>query len=501
MLSYWPLLLALFGPLITAAVVCIPELGRAIRGTDCGWALGILQTRLTLFDPRALNLEHAQQPFVLNSNGDPRFKMPQGASFGTCGVGIDIAPAPRSMGSWGSLISEAGSIFIRCARQGLGGTSELGHFKIIVVDAGQGMQNLRGTCMSPTPSAGLPLLWQMKERFCGFRSVAALFPSPNTSQLPLPPSSLFPMGLVMDIAAWVPYRVRGQWVWNADTWSPIIGNALNQAASRAIWVLVAGGGPRGSDPSLPPFSRTIPRVMGAAWFRQQNQPLRHVRGAWGARGATWIPLTGDLADLQSLINNFDWLLVEIGTANEGADDTVIPRFGPLQPSVPRSTQAQQPVPGSGQRPPFGFQGRTFYPASQQGQTINPGSGRGRGQTFNLVPGQGQRQLFGPGFGQGRIFNSQGGMSYSGLRQGQSFLPVLPGIGQPRISADTNQTAAASIDRLRATASVEGAQQSVGAVETAPEASSDNLSTSTLSDDDDDDGTRPSKRPRPATSQS
>ena len=467
MLPRWLFVVNLFCSFTTAAVTCSAELGNAIRGADCGWALGILQTRLTLLDPQNQNLEHAQQTFMLNSNGDPRYKMPQGASFGTCGIGIDIAPALRSVGSWGSLIVGVEAILAICSGQRLGGMNQLGQFNILIVDAGQGMRNLVGTCMSPTPAPGLPLLWQMKERFCGFPTVAALLRPPDVSQLPVPPPSLFPLGLALNVVNGVPYRVRGQWIWNTDTWSPIIGNALNQAAPRAIWVLVAGGGPGQAGPNPPPFSRTIPRVMGSAWFGRLNQPPRRILGAWGAHGGNWMPLTGDLANLQPLIDSFHWLLVELESSNQAAADTAIPSFGPLQSSGTY-------YPGSG----------AFYPGLGQGQSSNPRLG----QSSNPRLGQ----SFNPRLGQGRTFHA-GLVPRPGQRR--NAVAQVPRIGQAWSPANTRQTATATVYRPATIASAEGTRQSIRVADLAADAFSDNPSTSTASNDDD--FARLSKRPRPA----
>ena len=514
MFPYWPLLVTFFSSLTAAAVLCDAELGTAIRGVDCGWALGILQTRLTLSDARTQTLEHALRPFVRNSLGDPRYVLPQGASFGTCGIGIDVSAASGSVGSWGSLISGVTAIVSRCLGQGLGGINQFGHFEIIVVSAGQGMQNLVGTCMSPTPTYGLPLLWRMKERLCGFPRVAALFRSPDTSQLPASPRSLFANGLALDVISGVPYRVRGQWVWNAETWSPIIGDALTQPAARAIWVLMTGGGPQLFGPTPPPFSRTIPRVMGAAWFQQQNQPPHRLSGAWGARGPTWVPLTGNLVALQALINDFDWLLVELEGSDPATDGGTIPTFGPLQFSAPHPTQVRPaipPVPLWGQGRPSGAQWRPFSPGSGQGQTFDQGLGLGRSVN--------------PGLGQGRTSNFQSRISSSGLGQGQRF--VL-GLGQAQIPVVSNQMGTATIDRSQQINSVHRPRQSIGSTWAAASSHGGYESSGSASGPlvpmrnpaalpvfpmsvasvlfsqpqprttSEDYGTRPSKRPRPAT---
>ena len=136
----------------------------------------------------------------------------------------------------------------------------------------------------------------------------------------------------------------------------LYGNVLSQQSSRAVWILLAAGGPRSSEAIPTPFSRTIPRVIGPAWFRRQDGtgPLLRIRGAWGARLFTWIPLTGNLANLQPLIDNFNRLLIELGDPDQ-AGGTTMPRLGqpyiPMPRFVPALGRVGVFMPGLGQAQP------------------------------------------------------------------------------------------------------------------------------------------------------
>ena len=414
MLPKWLLLAALTYSL-TAAIICDPNLGRTIRPGDCRLALAILLARLTLSGPRSIVFDNVPHAFLLNA-GDPRYSMPQGSSFGTCGIGIDIAPAPRATTSWEEIAQRVQSLITTCSRQGLGGTAVFGQFTVMIVDTGQGMRNLAGTCMSSSSSQALPLLWQMKERLCGFQTLAPLLPPPDSSQLPAPPA-LFPMQLVASTSDWPPYKVRGQWVWNANVWSPILGNGLNQPSTSAAWVLLTCGGPqRTSNVHATPIYRTVPRIMGTAWFRQQTaNPPRRIRGAWGAQAYNWTPLTGDLTNVQLYIDNFDWVLVELDNPGQ-AGAAAMP-----------APQARISVPAL--RPPPQLFGQARAPA--------PGPGQAQVAALVLPP----LRLPAPGF------------SASGLRG-----------GQPR--GGTNLRGASRLDSAQTSQSAEGSRQIAGAAEAA-----------------------------------
>ena len=345
-------LAALIG-LLNASIICDVNLGQTIRPGDCEWAFDILIAKLYLSDPLTSVFGGAQRTFTLDS-GDPRYSMPQGSSFGTCGLGIDIAPTTSASTTWTEIALRIQSLTSRCPRQGLGGTAAFGQFTVMIVETGQGMRNLIGTCMSPSPARPLPLLWQMRERLCGFQYLAPFLIMPDRSYLPAPPA-IFPTGLAIDSRAWPPYRVRGQWIWNANVWSPVLRNTLNQAGASAAWILMTGGGPQSSGSvHMAPFSRIIPQIMGATWIWQQTNHLpRQFYGAWGSHAFAWIPLIGDLTNVQHYINTYDWLLVVTGdhdpgvTMPAGQSQTRAAALGNTS-SNQSFGQAQAPASGSGQ---------------------------------------------------------------------------------------------------------------------------------------------------------
>ena len=466
MLYKWLLLAAFFGTL-NATITCDPSLGRAIRAGDCGWALEIFKSRLMLSDPRNSAFQNAQRTFIHHS-GNPQNSMPQGVSFGNCGIGVDIAPATHATSSWAEVALRLQNLINACSTQSLGGTNVFGQFTALIVDSGQGMRNLAGTCMSPNPSFVLPLHWQMKERLCGFQHLTPNLPPPDTSQLPAPPT-LLPMSLTITTHNWPPFKARGQWIWNANVWSPILGNGLTQPLGRTVWILLTGGGPQpNSNTHLRPFSRTVPRIMGAAWIQQQNggPPLR-IRGAWGARAYNWVPLTGSLASVQLYINNFDWVLVETGIPDQ-AGGTTTP-----------AGQAPIPVPGQGQssRPPLSGQVRAPAPGLRQAPIPLLGMG-----SAARLPLPGQVRAPRPGSGQARP-------------------PAVLGLLGPSLQGLLNRTGpslivSTSLDPAQATESAEGSRQTAEAAGVAPETAEEvgqNPSGSTITDDADgsnrDDATR------------
>ena len=422
MFPKWLLLASLF-KLLEAVTVCDPILGSAIRGVDCAWALAILEARLTLSNPRDLHFENNLHAFALNS-GDPRYSMPQGASFGSCGIGIDIAPTAQATASWAALALRIRSLMSTCSIYGLGGTDVFGLFTVMIVDTGQGMRNLAGTCMSPNSSNALPLLWQMTERLCGFQTLAPLILPPDTSRLPAPPMP-FPTGLNVNNPTWPQYRARGQWIRNANAWSPILGNALDQPHARAMWILLTRVGPQRSFyVPRPPFSGTVPRVLGAAWIHRQTDGLRlPIGAAWGAHAANWMPLTGDLSNLQLFIDSFDWLLIVLGQPDQ-AEGMPIP-----------ARQARIPMPG------FGYSPRPLMFRPIRNPELNVGQTR--------VPTTGSRAM---------------------------------GLGGRRYRVETNLTAATRLDPAQATRSAEGSQQTAGTAGAAADIVGDNPSITTISED-------------------
>ena len=315
-LPKWLIIATLYSPFATA-IICDPSLGTSINAQDCLIAVRVLTTRVRLHSPQDTNFNDAQV-FVHNSNGDPRYSMPQGAQFGSCGVGIDITNVRSAVSSWSQLTHQMRGLAAACpegsstlGQRGQGGLAQFNGFSIIIVDPGQGMRNIVGTCMATRPPHTVPLHFQLTERICGFQSVAGLIPQPDTAQLPTPPA-LFPLGLGLNNQGWISYRVRGQWLWNTDAWSPIFGNVFEPPMiTRRLLVLLSGGVPQ-ITAQLAYFSRIIPRVMGPAWIQQPNGARWHFHGAWGARGSSiWLPVLGDMTNLQAVINRYDWVLIEL----------------------------------------------------------------------------------------------------------------------------------------------------------------------------------------------
>ena len=219
----------------------------------------------------------------------------------------------------------------------------MGQFIFIVVDPGQGMRNIVGTCLIPRPPHTQGVVWRLAERLCGFQSVAQLFPIPDTSQLP-PAPALFPLGVTFSNVGIATYRVRGQWLWNADAWSPTIVNPFTTRLNvRQLWILMTAGNlqPFALAQAPPPFSRTIPRVMATAWIRLQQNSRFNFRGAWGSRASTWVGLSGDLTNFQGLLASYDWLLIELGVDMNPSISITMPS---LQQASPTATNVYALLP-------------------------------------------------------------------------------------------------------------------------------------------------------------
>ena len=346
MLLKWLLLAPLFGSLANAVVHCKADLGTSIRPLDCLFAKVILYTKLSLSNPGDTNYFGALHSFTIDSLGDSRYRMPQGASFGSCGLGIDITPARSATTSWAVVFAQFDMLILGCPNShltpGRGGLAIMGAFNIFVVDPGQGMCILAGTCMAPNPSrqTPLPLLLELAGRYRGFQRVAASrLLQPVTTILPAPPA-LFHLGSTITTPNWPQYRIGGQWALNTDVWSPIfMGTALLTTHPRPVFILLTAV--RSSPGQPTPFSRNFPRPMGAAWFRVNGNLIR-VRGAWGARGSIWHPLTGDLTNLVSFVRIYEWVLVELGESNQAERSTLPDLRQALHIVVPNQGQVTSP---------------------------------------------------------------------------------------------------------------------------------------------------------------
>ena len=325
MLFIWLFLITLLGSPINA-VSCNAHLGTLIQPQDCLFAKAILYTKLLLSHPGNVNFMDTQQTFTTDVIGDYRYRLPNGASFGSCGLGVDLAPSRQTIASWTQFFAQVDTLIHGCPGShlapGRGGIHIIGHLNLVVVNPGQGMCYLAGTCMAPNPARNRPLslIVEMAARYRGFQRVAASrLLQPVTTILPAPPV-LFHLGSALTSPIWPQYRVAGQWVCNTDVWSPmILGNALLTAHIRPVFVLLTAGRVTAAQPN--PFSRNFPRSMGAAWFHVQNQIPIQVRGAWGARGSIWHPLTGDLTNIQLLVRTYEWVLVELGDTDQAGPST------------------------------------------------------------------------------------------------------------------------------------------------------------------------------------
>ena len=312
------LLAATFFFLHTNAQDCIPALGTTIRASECAVALNVLFSKLVvsgLSTPQRSSFASATRIFTHGQTADSLSKMPQGAQFESCAVAIDINPQVPAAAKWVDLLQRLHSLIAACpggrgtlppGRRHLGGTWVQGAFVFLVVDPGNGMRNIQGTCMSPRPPHTMTLLGIVTERVCGFQHLALHAPMPDRTQLPPAPN---PLPLVVNFSGRrmvLPYRAKGQWVWNADVWSPLLINAFRVNRSvRSTWILVIGDSPNAL------FSRTVPRAMATAWVHVNNGVRRNLLGAWGSRASTWMPLSGDISYLGRLLPNWDWILLEL----------------------------------------------------------------------------------------------------------------------------------------------------------------------------------------------
>ena len=359
MLLQWLLITTLYSFFVDATE-CNTMLGTAVRATDCQIALNLLITKLKLYPPQN-SFESVHHTFTLRYHGDPRYEMPQGAQFESCGIAVDMSHSTTALARWNDLFGQFGSLIAGCPGGrathppsiGLGGTSTLGSFIFMVVDPGQGLRNIAGTCMTPRPPHAMGVVWHVAERLCGFQNVAQLYKAPDTSQLP-PVPALFPIGVTFDRAGWSGYRVRGQWLWNADVWSPTVGNPFSHRMNvRRMWILMTAGTYHGIPIDPAPFSRTIPRAMSSAWIRQQHGPPIQFLGAWGSRTSTWFTLSGDLSNIQAYLQANDWILIELGAgANEPTTTTTISPEQTLATATEGSMllqQGQTPVANSNDR--------------------------------------------------------------------------------------------------------------------------------------------------------
>ena len=314
----WPLTASLC-LLRTYAQDCTPVLGTTIRQSDCGIALTLLLSKLVisgLSSPNRISFSRTTRVFAHSQTGDPLTRMPQGAQFESCAVAIDINPQVPAVANWGDLLRHLQSLVTACVggratnppgRIHLGGTWVRGAFVFLVVDPGDGMRNIQGTCMSPRAPFSMTLLGTVTERVCGFQQLALHAPMPDRTQLPPAPNPLPMFVNFQGRLMLLPYRARGQWVWNADVWSPSLTNTFRVGLGiRRVWVLIIGNSPRAL------FSRTVPRTMAAAWFNVDNGVRRNLLGAWGSRASTWVPLSGDISYLGRLLPSWDWILLEFG---------------------------------------------------------------------------------------------------------------------------------------------------------------------------------------------
>ena len=364
------LLLATLFSSLTNAINCNADLGTSIRPLDCEFAKAILYTKLGLSHPADVNFMNSQRPFTIDAGGDPRYHMPQGASFGTCGIGIDITPARAASASWTQLFSGIDTLVTACpgsqATPGRGGLLIFGPFNLFVVAPGAGSCMIAGTCMAPNPirTQPLPLLLELAGRYRGFDRVAASrLLQPATTLLPAPPA-LFHLGFSLTSPWWPQYRIGGQWVCNTDYWSPMIkSNALLTTHPTPVFILLAAFRATAGPPSS--FSRNFPRPMASAWFRIHNANPILVRGAWGARGLLWYPISGDLTNVQLLVRTYEWVLVELGSSSQTG--------GPTSPG----TRQQLASAAANQGQAASFPGpQTSGPMAGQQQAAGPSGGAG-----------------------------------------------------------------------------------------------------------------------------
>ena len=457
MLFTWVLPVLLYSTLTNAAVTCDFSLGAAISGFDCDLAMDILITRVQnsqFFPPYRRISPDGPETFVLHSHGAPTNSMPQGAQFGSCGVGIDIAPDRTAAASWPNIVTHYRQLRDACpkggsdpARPGPGGILNSGSFTFMIVDPGRGMHNLIGTCMTPNPPHALPLFWQLRERLCGFDSISALLQRPDTSQLPASPAIL-PQRSPYHPGSFS-FQSSGQWLWNADAWSPIASAVFTRRKHTTVWVLLTGAT---SQPA--PFSRTIPLAIGTAWFQPPHGPQElsqspiYLLGAWGARGSSWTGLTGDCTNMQSLLRRFDWILIKQGNPSSA--------------------------------------GGTTAPASQQAPTGNMQSRPGRSRVLFPLP------IPNPPTGN---MQSPAGQSREASGAGSDNPPISLESDdldqQSRDDGPFGSEQAAGSDQGVGLDQPAGSDQAAGS--TPPPPLSNPPESSTASEDD---GARPSKRPRP-----
>ena len=323
MLLQW-LLLTIMYYLPANAVTCEPMLGTSIRTSDCHIALNLFISKLKLIPPYNA-FETVPNTFARHHLQDARYDLPQGAQFESCAIAVDLS-VQDNMGvvaTWRQLFLNLVMLISRCPdgegnptnRLGLGGTISLGPFVLLVVDPGPGMRNVLGTCMYPRPPQAQNVLWHLTERLCGFQTVSSLWPAPDRSQLPQAPA---PFDIIVTFGSGGPvvYSARGQWIWNGDVWSPSVGNAfLRRVEVRHMWVLITQGFQHNIPLTPPAFSRTVPRVMAAVWAQLPNGVRVSLRGAWGSHRGNWLPLAGDISNMQQRLQQWDWVLVEFGSAD------------------------------------------------------------------------------------------------------------------------------------------------------------------------------------------
>ena len=324
MILRWLLQITLY-QLFVNALVCEPMLGTTIRTSDCQIALNLFISKLKLTPPYN-DFETIPHVFARHHPQDAKYDLPQGAQFESCGIAVDLTAdtTQGAVATWRELLLSLVTLVAQCPggsagpshTLGLGGTSSQGPFLLLVVDPGPGMRNIMGTCMHPRAPQNQNLLWRLAERLCGFQAVSAVWPAPDRSQLPLPPA-LFPIRVAFGGGGMINYRARGQWMWNGDVWSPSIGNPFTRRMQvRQMWLLITSGVQHGVVWTPPAFSRTVPRVMAAAWARFANGVRIDFRGAWGSSGSNWVPLAGDISNIELGLQSWDWLLIEFGAPTE-----------------------------------------------------------------------------------------------------------------------------------------------------------------------------------------
>ena len=317
------------------ALVCEPMLGTTIRTSDCQVALNLFISKLKLTPPYN-HFETTPNTFARHHPQDARYDMPQGAQFESCGIAVDTTANANNgaVATWQQLLISLTMLVDSCAggsTPGLGGSSSLGPFVFLVVDPGQGMRNVVGTCMHPRPPQNQNILWQLAERLCGFQAMSSFWPVPDRTQLP-PSPALFSIAVTFGSGGTTPYRAGGQWVWNGDVWSPSIGNPFTRRLSvQQMWLLVTKDVQHRIQ-TPPAFSRTIPRAMAAVWAHLPNGVQINYRGAWGSTRGSWVPLAGDISNIELRLQAWDWVLVEFGNAADLDERAAL-----TSPQQPRAT--------------------------------------------------------------------------------------------------------------------------------------------------------------------